>query len=298
MLGNQARQERQGPPDPQDRMGDTGVTGATGPQGPQGPTGLQGATGPQGPQGPQGPMGPTGATGALGPQGPQGPQGLKGDTGDPGAPGIPGLQGNNGPQGPPGTSLWTDGTDTVSTSVGVQIGSTTTCDASKVATLRYNQVGFALEICNGTEWKSVTIIPPSSPTKLVFVTSQSFTGALGGRTGADAKCNALARAAGHGGYFKAWLSDSTGSPATDFTHDLRPYIRVDGAQVAPDWPTLASPYSLNVPINVTEYGTILDSEPQGPLVWTNSRLFGTELQTSSELTCGGWTTGGELLRLC
>ena len=44
---------------------------------------------------------------------------------------------------------------------------------------------------------------------LAFVTSQSWAGgALGGLAGADAKCNAAAVAAGLGGTYVAWLSDS------------------------------------------------------------------------------------------
>jgi hypothetical protein len=42
--------------------------------------------------------------------------------------------------------------------------------------------------------------------KIVFVTSQTYTGNLGGHTGADQKCKALALAAGLLGNFKAWIS--------------------------------------------------------------------------------------------
>src|SRR5262245_56445509 len=41
----------------------------------------------------------------------------------------------------------------------------------------------------------------------VFTTSLKYPAALGGLTGADAKCNAAAQAAGLPGTYKAWLSD-------------------------------------------------------------------------------------------
>ena len=46
----------------------------------------------------------------------------------------------------------------------------------------------------------------------VFVTSAVFTGALGGRVGADAKCQAAAESASASGTFRAWLSTNNGSP--------------------------------------------------------------------------------------
>jgi hypothetical protein len=61
----------------------------------------------------------------------------------------------------------------------------------------------------------------------VFVSSVAYTGNLGGLDGADAKCAALALAANLPGQFKAWLSDSTGSPSTRFTHTTLDYVLAD-----------------------------------------------------------------------
>lgn len=67
--------------------------------------------------------------------------------------------------------------------------------------------------------------------KVVFVSSVAYTGDLGGLDGADAKCAALASAADLPGTFKAWLSDSTGSPSTRFTHPTVDYVLADGITV-------------------------------------------------------------------
>lgn len=96
----------EGPPGEKGETGEPGPVGPEGPAGPQGPEGPQGpANGPPGPEGPQGPQGPMGLQGPAGPQGvpgaegPQGPQGPQGATG---ATGPEGPAGANGSQGPPG----------------------------------------------------------------------------------------------------------------------------------------------------------------------------------------------------
>jgi cysteine-rich repeat protein len=72
----------------------------------------------------------------------------------------------------------------------------------------------------------------------VFVTSAVFTGDLGGRAGADAKCQAAAESASAPGTFRAWLSTNNGSPADDFVKSAVPYVRLDDVQVAADWQDL------------------------------------------------------------
>ena len=49
-------------------------------------------------------------------------------------------------------------------------------------------------------------VPDFCPSLTVFVSSQNYTGALGGISGADAICQNCASAAGLTGTFKAWLS--------------------------------------------------------------------------------------------
>lgn len=61
--------------------------------------------------------------------------------------------------------------------------------------------------------------------KTVFVTSQTYTGNLGGLAGADAQCNLLAKAAGLEGSYLAWLSDATESPSTRFNaYEYNTYV--------------------------------------------------------------------------
>ena len=89
--------------------------------------------------------------------------------------------------------------------------------------------------------------------KKVFVTSQGHNGDFGGLSGADDHCQNLATNAGLSGTYKAWLSDTTGSPATRFTPSSVPYRLVDGTDVASDWNDLTDG-SILQPINLDEYG--------------------------------------------
>ncbi|MDC0715626.1 DUF4215 domain-containing protein [Nannocystis bainbridge] len=89
--------------------------------------------------------------------------------------------------------------------------------------------------------------------KLVFVTSQMYTGNLGGLAGGDARCQQLADAAGLPGTYLAWLSDVAASPASRMTHADVPYVLPNGTKVADDWADLTD-NSLDAPINVTELG--------------------------------------------
>lgn len=132
---------------------------------------------------------------------------------------------------------------------------------------------------------------PTFGPKAVFVTSQTFTADLGGLAGADAKCQALATAAGLTGTFRAWLSDGDGSPSTRFSRTGQPYRLVDGSVVADDWTALTSGV-LRHAIDRTETGGpppdstgFCGSEPN--LVWTDTNADGT--LGSVAASCGGWT---------
>ena len=115
----------------------------------------------------------------------------------------------------------------------------------------------------------------------VFVTSQTFTGDLGGVVGADAICQELACSAGLTGNYKAWLSDSSSSPANDFDQGTA-YSLVDGTAIANSFADLTDGSLLN-PINKDETG----STPSGPsFVWTNTNVNG----TPSGNDCEGWTS--------
>jgi hypothetical protein len=104
-------------------------------------------------------------------------------------------------------------------------------------------------------------------TNIVFVSSEAYTGDMAsgeypgnmrGLAGADAKCQALATAAGLGGTFRAWLSVgdtvSTSGPVNRFVHSVYPYVRVDGVVIANNWDDL-----VDGPLNtliLTEQGTV------------------------------------------
>lgn len=131
----------------------------------------------------------------------------------------------------------------------------------------------------------------------VFVTSEQFSGNMGGVTGAHALCQAAAEEAGLAGMFHAWLSDSTHSPGQDFVKSTVPYLRVDDEEVAADWDELISG-TLATGIYVTEWGeapqeTVEDCIPEGVIVaWTNTRAAGSIASESH--SCNEWAAGGDL----
>jgi hypothetical protein len=247
-----------------------------GPQGPAGPQGPQGLPGPQGPQGPQGPIGLQGPAGPTGPQGPQGDTGATGPQGDTGATGPQGPQGPIGPQGP------------------LSLASLFSSDGTLGGIL---QMSTAL---NGTVSFRSTVRP-----RIVFISSTTYNGNLGGLAGADSLCQGLANNAGLTGLFKAWLSTSTIGPATRFTHpvgslsgsgstDNSGYYRLDGQQVARSWPCLTGslgpescgPVGVINPITVTELGTVVQDAP----VWANTQIDGTPGPSLGGFSdCAEWT---------
>lgn len=123
---------------------------------------------------------------------------------------------------------------------------------------------------------------------LVFVTSTTHPGDLDGLTGADAICQQRAREASLPGTYKAWLSDSTGTPDTRFVKSTGPYWRLDGVTVANSYADLTTcdttdPFNcLANPIIVTE--TL--AETNSVLVWTNTLASG--LQESPPRDCDSW----------
>ena len=120
--------------------------------------------------------------------------------------------------------------------------------------------------------------------KRVFVSSTNVSSNLGGVTGADAACQALADGAGLVGDFRAWISDATQSPASRFVRSSVSYVRLDGAVAASNWPDLTDG-SLQNPINVTE--TLVQSNE---IVWTNTNAAGAVDNTDPAHTCQNWTS--------
>lgn len=125
--------------------------------------------------------------------------------------------------------------------------------------------------------------------KTVFLTSTMYKGGeLGGLAGADAKCQARANTAGLMGIYRAWLSDSTGSPSSRFARAGAPYVLVNGAMVANNWVGLTSG-SLRHAIDVTELGGGPPTSTGvcgSPYVWSDTDTSG---NLSSSNSCGDWS---------
>ena len=133
------------------------------------------------------------------------------------------------------------------------------------------------------------------PCRIVFTSSATFTGALGGLAGADNECQQLASAAGLPGTFKAWLSDATGSPSTRFAQAPVPYLLVDGTVVANDWTELTSG-TIQHALDQSETGGPPGRDDSGnacmlpvgaTIVWTSTRSDGTAVPGTD---CSNWTS--------
>ena len=121
-------------------------------------------------------------------------------------------------------------------------------------------------------------------TRTVFVTSLSYTGAMGGLVGADAKCQALADAPGskvRGKKFKAWVSSATVSASARLVQGTAPYVRVDGVGIAATFADLTDGM-LGVALNIDELGALRSDAS----VWTGTRADGVRAPTN----CTGFTS--------
>ena len=130
----------------------------------------------------------------------------------------------------------------------------------------------------------IDAIPGAPGSKTVFITSQVFSGDLGGIAGADATCNALASAAGLAGTYKAWIAGLGGSPALYFTKESLPYRLVDGTQVAESWAGLVDQI-IDHAIDLDEYG----AQSAAYEVWSNTDYDGSAVYSSYVSNCRGWT---------
>lgn len=141
-----------------------------------------------------------------------------------------------------------------------------------------------------TPTSTPTPTPTNTPTptpsqKTVFVTSTTYTGNLGGASGADAKCQVQAQAAGLGGTYKAWLSSQSESAASRLTHATLPYKLLNGTLIANNWTDLANGTIANT-ITVTELGTTVSGRS-----WTNTTGTGAIYGTTVNAHCNNWTDG-------
>lgn len=117
----------------------------------------------------------------------------------------------------------------------------------------------------------------------MFVTSTTYSGALGSLQAADSDCQTAALEAGHPGVFVAWLSDST-HDAIDRTSGVGPWFTTKGALV----------FASRADLHGAPRVQILDERgntPQVSLVtgaWSGSDATG--IATGED--CEGWTNAG------
>ncbi|MFY0536677.1 hypothetical protein [Nannocystis pusilla] len=122
--------------------------------------------------------------------------------------------------------------------------------------------------------------------RLVFLSSATYDGALGGLSGADLRCRNLATAAGLENplTFRAWLSDGLDSPLSRFEQvDLQgaPYVLPNGRMIAADFTELIE-QGPRTGIALTETGAYLTEQ----LAWTNTSPFGEPFSAADH--CDGW----------
>jgi hypothetical protein len=160
--------------------------------------------------------------------------------------------------------------------VGVECGGDQTCEGARCVSAAVSCVVGGCSSPQGNGGGGAEGGP-----KRVFVTSETFTGAsLGGLSGADAQCNALAAAAGLPGNYRAWLSTQAEAPETRFSR-TGPWhlLEADGALgelVASDWDELSGGL-LRHAIDRTEVGALAPPTPLapsgGPAIAVHSATF-------------------------
>jgi hypothetical protein len=116
-----------------------------------------------------------------------------------------------------------------------------------------------------------------------FVTEGRYSGALGGVLGADAVCNAEARAAGLTGDFVAMIRATDRPSAAMLLEGSRGWVLPDGAWVA-DLPGQVADGSFFRPIHTTARGARVDGRDGGFRVWTGD----------NGATCDDWTSEAAL----
>lgn len=119
---------------------------------------------------------------------------------------------------------------------------------------------------------------------MVFVSSATQTGALGGLAGADATCQRLAESVRLAGTYKAWLADGSQSPGTRFTRASVPYTLVNGRVVANNWADLTSG-TLRHAIDLMENSSAVTAPTYA---WTAALPSGAV--DGSIFTCAKWTS--------
>ena len=125
--------------------------------------------------------------------------------------------------------------------------------------------------------------------RIAFISSQTFTGDLGGLSGADLKCQALAKgfdlAKAH--TYRAWLSDGVSAPATTFEHGAKftatPYVLRNGVKIAASFEDLVQKGPA-VGITITDTFEVLVNKR----VWTHTTHEGKAVPDDHH--CDQWTS--------
>ncbi|MCY0986336.1 DUF4215 domain-containing protein [Nannocystis sp. ILAH1] len=126
----------------------------------------------------------------------------------------------------------------------------------------------------------------------VFVTAETFSGALGTVAATDDRCQKSAKDAKLPGTYRAWLSFPGAPPAADFARHDAPYVLPGSlTPVADDWLDLVDG-DLAHAIDHTADGVALTgglacSEP-ADLAWTHTRATGSPFPGEP---CSGWLLG-------
>ncbi len=149
-----------------------------------------------------------------------------------------------------------------------------------------------------------TVVAEFQRSNLVFVTSTTVTGNLGGLAGADAMCTARAAAAGLPGTYRAWLSTSTVN-AADRLGNASGWVRPDGRPFAATRASLLAGAILYPPLldetsAAVEHRVRTGTGPDGRSLAGGNCVDWTSALVESRGTGGGpsfgtvyWTGNGE-----
>lgn len=125
--------------------------------------------------------------------------------------------------------------------------------------------------------------------RIAFLSSQAYTGDLGGISGADLKCQMLAEGFDpeRAHTYRAWLSDGVSAPATTFEHGAMftatPYVLRNGVKVAASFEDLVQ-HGPTVGITITDtYEVVVDKR-----VWTHTTHEGKMVPDANH--CEQWTS--------
>lgn len=123
----------------------------------------------------------------------------------------------------------------------------------------------------------------------VFVTDIQLAANLGGIANADGWCQFEADAANLTGTFRAWLSTSGYSPATDWglAGGKYRFVRPDGTEIAESWEDLTDGELAFSPSLKADGTSVGGTDPAEFTVWTGTQPDGTAFAGEN---CDGWTS--------